>query len=88
MRHTIVWRTIAALAGGYLLSALGGINLGLWLPLSRADRAMAGTLAGLLIWPATLMAAFGIPHTRSMLTTLLGAILILTLIAIAGGWRP
>ena len=87
-RQHLTLRLLAALPGGYALSALGGICLSLWLPLSRADCAMAGILVGLLVWPVTFMACFGVANGRKAFGVTLLATLLTGGLALLEGWRP
>ncbi|WP_159260198.1 hypothetical protein [Komagataeibacter xylinus] len=87
-RLNVALRMLVALPGGYGLASLGGMALALWLPLSRADRAMAGTLCGLLLWPVVFIVAFGVSSLRRLV---LGVVLCMgacALMAFAAGWRP
>ncbi|AQU88646.1 hypothetical protein B0W47_15695 [Komagataeibacter nataicola] len=87
-RLNVTLRVLVALPGGYGLASLGGVALGLWLPLSRADRAMAGTLSGLLLWPIVFIAAFGISSLRRLMLGVGACMGVLALMAFAAGWRP
>lgn len=84
----IALRMVVALPGGYGLASLGGVALGLWLPLSRADSAMAGTLCGLLLWPVAFIAAFGVSSLRRLLLGVAVCMGFFILMASAAGWRP
>ncbi|CAM2794075.1 hypothetical protein AA15237_2990 [Komagataeibacter xylinus NBRC 15237] len=87
-RLNVALRALVAGPGGYGLASLGGMALGLWLPLSRADRAMAGTLSGLLLWPVVFIAAFGVSSLRRLMLGVgacMGACALMVLVA---GWRP
>lgn len=87
-RLNVALRMLVALPGGYALAALGGVGISLWLPLSRADSAMAGTLSGLLLWPVVFIAAFGVSSLRRLLLGLAACMAAFALMAFAAGWRP
>lgn len=87
-RLNVALRTLVALAGGYGLASLGGMALGLWLPLPRADSAMAGTLSGLLLWPIAFIAAFGISSLRRLVLGVSACMGAFILMAFTAGWRP
>ncbi|GBR39806.1 hypothetical protein AA101099_1826 [Neoasaia chiangmaiensis NBRC 101099] len=84
----LILRLLVALPGGYSLAGLGGVCLSLWLPLSRADDAMAGILFGLVIWPVVFIVSFGLSSVRRLLAGLAGGLLVLALLTIESGWRP
>lgn len=85
-RLNIALRTLVGLAGGYGVASLGGVALGLWLPLSHADGAMAGILFGLLLWPTVFMAAFGMSGIWRLVMVVAGCMVSFTIIALAAGW--
>ncbi|MCP1249369.1 hypothetical protein [Gluconobacter oxydans] len=87
-RYDIALRLVVALPLGYALSALGGVCLAFWLPLSRTDNAMAGTLLGLILWPVIFMASFAVARIGRLLALLLPATCLLSALALLGGWRP
>ncbi|MBF0886420.1 hypothetical protein HKD30_11690 [Gluconobacter sphaericus] len=87
-RYDIALRLVVALPFGYALSALGGICLAFWLPLSRADNAMAGIFVGLILWPVIFMASVAIARIERLLTLLIPATCLLSALALLGGWRP
>ncbi|MCE2574082.1 hypothetical protein [Komagataeibacter sp. FNDCR2] len=84
----VALRTLVALPGGYGLASLGGVVLGLWLPLSRAESAMAGTLSGLLLWPIVFIAAFGVSSLRRLVLGVATCMGTFILMAFTAGWRP
>ena len=51
-------RAVAAIAGGYGLSALVATALALALPTSRAEAAMTGTLTAFVVYPVAVMWVF------------------------------
>ncbi|MFT8808851.1 hypothetical protein [Gluconobacter sp.] len=87
-RYDRALRFAVAIPVGYVLSALAGICLAFWLPLPRAENAMAGILLGLILWPIIFIASFGFTHIRRLAVGLMGLALLMTALAIGGGWRP
>ncbi|GBR71879.1 DUF3810 domain-containing protein [Gluconobacter kanchanaburiensis] len=83
-RRALIMRLIAAIPVGYTVSALAGTCLCLWLPFSRADKAIAGVLAGLIVWPVIFIASFGIRDARRLVTLLLPLGLLMAALIIAG----
>lgn len=77
-----------ALPLGYALSALGGVCLAFWLPLSRADNAMAGILLGLVLWPVVFIAAFAVTRIGRLLAFLILVASLLSGLGLLGGWQP
>ncbi|WP_040507440.1 hypothetical protein [Gluconobacter morbifer] len=87
-RWDLAFRILAAIPGGYALSAFTGICLALWLPGLCAERAMMGMLAGLLIWPVVFMVSFAVSDGHKALVITVFAILCLTGLSLLAGWRP
>ncbi|MFT8479776.1 hypothetical protein [Gluconobacter oxydans] len=86
--YDIALRLVVALPFGYALSALGGVCLAFWLPLSRADNAMAGILLGLILWPVIFMASFAVARIGRLRALLIPATCLRRARALLGGWRP
>lgn len=57
-RLAVAARAIAAIGGGYALSALAAIALSLHLPLHRAEAVITGTLAAFVLYTVAVMWAF------------------------------
>lgn len=57
-RAGVLSRTVAAIGGGYALSALVAAALALTLPTSRAEAAMSGTLTAFVVYPVAVMWVF------------------------------
>lgn len=57
-RLAVASRTIAAIGGGYALSALATMALALYLPLHRAEAVITGTLASFVFYTGAVMWAF------------------------------
>nr|WP_184532598.1 DUF3649 domain-containing protein [Variovorax sp. Sphag1AA] len=57
-RLAVASRAIAAIAGGYALSALTAAALALWLPLSRIEAALTGTLLSFVVYVCAVMWVF------------------------------
>lgn len=87
-RWDLTCRILAAVPGGYALSAFAGICVALWLPGLRVERAMIGMLTGLLIWPVAFMMSFAIFDGRKALGGTMVALLALIGLAVLKGWRP
>lgn len=57
-RLAVLSRTVAAIGGGYGLSALVAAALAVSLPTTRAEAAMTGTLAAFVVYPVAVMWVF------------------------------
>lgn len=57
-RWAVASRAVAAIGGGYALSALCAAALSLLLPLARVEAVLTGTLAAFVIYPCAVMWAF------------------------------
>ena len=57
-RLGVLSRTVAAIGGGYGLSALVASALALILPTTRAEAAMTGTLTAFVVYPIAVMWVF------------------------------
>lgn len=57
-RLAVASRAVAAIAGGYALSALSATALALLLPLARAEAVIAATLASFVIYTCAVMWVF------------------------------
>lgn len=57
-RLGVASRVVVALGGGYALTALSGMVLGLCLPLPREEAVMAASMPGFLIFAAAVVWAF------------------------------
>ena len=68
-RGGVTARAVAAIAGGYLLSALAGALIALALPLARADAVTIATLLSFVIYPCVILWVFA---TRSALRACVG----------------
>ncbi|QJX01875.1 DUF3649 domain-containing protein [Alcanivorax sp. IO_7] len=62
-------RTLVAVFGGYALAAVTTAALALWLPVTRADAVITGTLLSFLIYTVAVLFAFS---TRSALRAWVG----------------
>ncbi|MEN3166237.1 hypothetical protein [Gluconobacter sp. OJB] len=87
-RYDTILRFVVALPGGYIISALGGVCIAFWLPLSRADNAMAGILFGLLLWPVVFIAAFGVPNIRRLAAMTGVLTFVLAVFVFSSSWHP
>ncbi|HVR48112.1 MAG TPA: DUF3649 domain-containing protein [Pseudorhodoferax sp.] len=57
-RLAVASRAIAAIGGGYALSALAAMAMALYLPLHRAEAVITGTLASFVFYTGAVMWAF------------------------------
>lgn len=57
-RLAVLSRTVAAIGGGYGLSALVAAALAVSLPTTRAEAAMTGTLVAFVVYPLAVMWVF------------------------------
>lgn len=57
-RLAVASRALAAIVGGYVLSALVAIAMALWLPLARAEAVITGTLASFVVYTCAVMWVF------------------------------
>lgn len=86
-RLGVASRALAAVGGGYAVSALAVAALALCLPGREVDRVVSATLTGLLVYPCAVMWCFA---TRSAARAWLGLIvasLLLGAVILLGG-RP
>ncbi len=68
-RLGVASRAVAAILGGYAVSALAAAVLALYLPTSRAEAALTGTMAAFLVYACAVMWVFA---ARSALRAWLG----------------
>lgn len=59
-RLGVASRAIAAILGGYALSGAASAVLALYLPTTRAEAALTGTLAAFVIYPCAVMWVFAV----------------------------
>ena len=57
-RLTVASRTVAAILGGYALSALASFALAIFLPMSKAEASMTATLLSFLIYTCAVIWVF------------------------------
>lgn len=57
-RLSVALRAIAAILGGYALTALATVALAIFLPLSRAEASMTATLSSFLIYTCVVIWVF------------------------------
>lgn len=57
-RLAVTSRCLAALLGGYLLAAMVSMGLSLWLPMSRVDAVLSGTMLSFLFYLGAFIWAF------------------------------
>ncbi|HEY0917526.1 MAG TPA: hypothetical protein VGE22_21775 [Solimonas sp.] len=85
-RGAVLSRLLAALLGGYALSALLTAVLALHLPLERSEAMLVGTMLSFLVYALAVMWAFAARHALRAWTGLLAPILLLAVILAAPGW--
>ena len=57
-RWAVASRALAAIGGGYVLSAVCSTAMALWLPLARAEAVLTGTMASFLVYTGAVMWVF------------------------------
>lgn len=85
-RGAVLSRLLAALLGGYALSALLTAVLALHLPLEPSEAMLVGTMLSFLAYALAVMWAFAARHALRAWTGLLAPILLLAAILAAPGW--
>jgi Protein of unknown function (DUF3649) len=68
-RGGVFVRAIAAIGGGYIVSALWAAAIATWLPATKVEAAVTGTLIALVAYPCAIMWCFA---ARSALRAWLG----------------
>ncbi|AXQ29354.1 DUF3649 domain-containing protein [Solimonas sp. K1W22B-7] len=81
----VLSRLIAALLGGYALSAALAAVLALHLPLERSEAVLVGTMLSFLVYVLAVMWAFAARHALRAWSGLLAPLLILALVLAAPG---
>lgn len=59
-RWAVASRTVAAIAGGYAISALAAMAMALYLPLPRAEAVLAGTLSSFAVYACAVIWVFAV----------------------------
>lgn len=57
-RLAVASRVLAALLGGYILSALASVSLTLWLPMARAEAVVTGMMSSFLVYLVAVLWCF------------------------------
>lgn len=57
-RLAVASRMLAALLGGYILSALASVSLTLWLPMARAEAVVTGMMSSFLVYLVAVLWCF------------------------------
>ncbi|MGE8186406.1 DUF3649 domain-containing protein [Pseudomonas sp. NPDC086278] len=57
-RLAVASRVLAALLGGYILSALASVSLALWLPMARAEAVVTGMMSSFLVYLVAVLWCF------------------------------
>jgi len=57
-RGGVLVRAVAAIGGGYAVSALTAAAIATWLPAPRVEAAVTGTLIALIVYPCAVMWCF------------------------------
>lgn len=63
-RWGVASRTVAAVAGGYVLAALAAAVMARHLPMVRPDAVIAGTLTALVVFPCAVLWCFAASTAR------------------------
>lgn len=79
-------RLLAAVLGGYALSAALTAALTLYLPIARTEAMLVGTLLSFLAYALAVMWAFAAPHALRAWSGLLVPTLLLALLLAVPGW--
>ena len=79
-------RLLAALLGGYAVSALLAAVLALHLPMERSEAVLVGTMLSFLVYALAVMWAFAARHALRAWTGLLVPALLLAAVLAAPGW--
>ncbi|WP_077047261.1 DUF3649 domain-containing protein [Pseudomonas sp. KK4] len=58
-RLAVLSRVLAAVLGGYVLTALASVCLTLWVPMARADAAVTGMTGSFLVYLLAVLWCFG-----------------------------
>ena len=85
-RAAVLSRLLAALLGGYALSALLTAVLALHLPLEPSEAVLVGTMLSFLVYALAVMWAFAARHALRAWTGLLAPILLLAVILAVPDW--
>lgn len=57
-RLAVTSRVLAAVLGGYLVSALASVSLTMWLPMARAEAVVTGMMSSFLIYLVAVLWCF------------------------------
>ncbi|MCZ2499341.1 DUF3649 domain-containing protein [Xylophilus sp. Kf1] len=82
-RGGVAVRALAAIGGGYLLSALVAAALALYLPTDRMEASLTGSMVAVLLYPVVAMAVFAARSAgRAVAGLLLPCALLAVLVAL------
>lgn len=84
-RWAVASRAVAAIAGGYLVSALAAMAMALYLPLPRAEAVLAGTLSSFAVYACVVIWVFAVRSAWRAWGGLSLAVLILGLACLGAG---
>ena len=76
--RALLWRTLAALLGGYALTSASVIFLGAVLPLPKGQAVLAASLCSFAVYAAVIVWAFATPSLQRIWRVLLAASLLLS----------
>ncbi|MFT4174946.1 MAG: DUF3649 domain-containing protein [Rhodocyclaceae bacterium] len=82
-RAAVASRTVAAVLGGYLVSALVAAGLARWLPLARSEATLVGSMTGFIVM---LLAVMWVFRARSAWRAWAGMLLPAAVLALP--WLP
>ncbi|MFJ3368782.1 DUF3649 domain-containing protein [Pseudomonas sp. NPDC086251] len=57
-RLAVTSRVLAAVLGGYLVSALASVSLTMWLPMARAEAVVSGMMSSFLVYLVAVLWCF------------------------------
>ena len=85
-RGAVLVRAVAAIGGGYGVAALWAAAIATWLPASKVEAALTGTLIALVVYPCAVMWCFAARSAvRAWVGLALVAILPACALALHGG---
>ncbi|WP_129642280.1 DUF3649 domain-containing protein [Peristeroidobacter agariperforans] len=76
-RLSVAARALAAIVGGYALTALASFAMAIFLPLSRAEASMTATLSSFLIYACVVIWVFAARTTWRAWAGIVGSMIVL-----------
>lgn len=87
-RLGVASRMVAAACGSYAVAACAAALLALALPMARADAAVTGSLAAVVLLPFVAISCFWVRSALRAWALMIGLSVLLGGLAMAMGWRP